>query len=155
MRAFALLAVALLALPGAADPDLYAHKGIAIRGADPVAYFSRGAGEDAVLGSEDISVEYGGATWRFANEANRAAFVEDPTSYLPQYGGYCAYAIALGSTQRIDPDAWHITDGKLYLNYSKRIARKWLRERDDYIAQADQNWPELNRDCVASGGCSK
>ena len=145
-------AVALPAL--AADPDFYARKGVAIRGADPVAYFTLAEGADAAIGDSAITASYGGTTWRFVSTANRDAFVADPERYLPQYGGYCAYAVASGYTAKIDPDAWHITDGKLYLNYSKRIGRRWLRDRDSYISSADANWPDVLAACEAKDRCA-
>lgn len=150
------LCIALLPVSQAlaADSDIYERKGVAVRGADVVAYFSLIDGQDAVIGKDTITAQYAGTTWRFSSTENRDRFIADPERYVPRYGGFCAYAVANGDTARIDPDAWHINDGKLYLNYSKRIGRKWLGDRDHYIQQADQKWPELNRDCLASGGCS-
>ena len=68
-----------------------------------------------------------GATWRFAWPENRDAFAADPESYAPQYGGWCAWAVAHGYTAKIDPEAWSIVDGRLYLNYSKAVQLQWAR----------------------------
>ncbi len=119
---------------------VYAEKGIAIDGTDPVAYFTEGA---PVAGSKDVTVDWNGATWRFSSEANRDAFAADPQAYAPQYGGYCAYAVSEGYTASTTPKAWKIVDGKLYLNYSRRIQRKWERDIPERIASADANWPKI------------
>ncbi len=114
--------------------------GVAIDGYDPVAYFT-----DAkpMEGSKDFSFDWKGATWRFASAGHRDLFAKDPEKYAPQYGGYCAYAVAKNSTADIDPDAWTIRDGKLYLNYDKKIQAKWLANVDDFIVKADANWPKM------------
>jgi YHS domain-containing protein len=114
--------------------------GAAIGGTDPVAYFVE---QRAVPGDPAISLEWDGATWYFASEANRAAFAAAPGKYAPQYGGYCAYGVAQGATPTIVPEAWTIKDGKLYLNYSLGVRQRWNVDRDRYIEQADARWPEL------------
>ena len=143
IRAAAVLV--LLALPRAAaaiDPIYSAGflDPVAIAGADPVAYFTDGA---YVPGSAAHEATWKGATWRFASAAHRAAFLADPERYAPQYGGYCAFAVAGGHTARIDPEAWTVVDGRLYLNYSRAIRAKWAADREGMIARADANWPGL------------
>jgi YHS domain-containing protein len=113
---------------------------VAIHGYDPVAYFEQ---EAAVEGSKDHTVEWQGAVWRFASEESRAKFTADPEKYAPQYGGYCAYAVANGSTADVDPEAWSVIDGKLYLNYNAKIRQQWLDDTAGYIEKADRNWPKL------------
>jgi hypothetical protein len=77
--------------------------GVAAGGYDPVAYFTN---NKAVPGQPGITLSHGGAEWRFANAANRDAFKADPMKYSPQYGGYCAYAVASGYTAKGDPEQW-------------------------------------------------
>jgi hypothetical protein len=121
-------------------PLTYATDGIAINGIDPVAYFTDSA---AVAGSDEYELMWQGATWRFATAANLAAFEADPYAYAPQYGGYCAYAMAdSGELVSTTPEAWSIMDGKLYLNYSLRFRRKWERNAAEYITAGDANWPQ-------------
>ena len=72
---------------------------------------------------------------------NRDRFAAEPEKFAPQYGGYCAYGVAKGSAAKIDPEAWHIVRGKLYLNYSKGIQMKWVDNQVKYITAADKNWP--------------
>jgi YHS domain-containing protein len=117
--------------------------GVAIDGYDPVAYFAEGK---PVEGSSDFEYEWMGATWRFASAADRDQFAADPEKYAPQYGGYCAYAVSQGATADIDPDAWHIEDGKLYLNLNKKVQSIWLKDIPGYITKANANWPKVKAD---------
>jgi YHS domain-containing protein len=110
----------------------------AIHGYDPVAYFT-----DAkpVPGKEDFEFEWMGAKWRFATAEHREAFKTAPEKYAPHYGGYCAYAVSQGHVADIDPNAWSIVDGKLYLNYDADVQKKWKADIPGYIMKADKNWP--------------
>lgn len=126
--------------PAAAVPPIYTGivKGVAVGGYDPVAYFIAGK---PVKGSENFPVKYEGATWRFETAANRDAFLADPTRYAPQYGGYCAWAVSKGYTAKGDPQAWTIHDGKLYLNYDKRVRAIWAKNIPENVKKSDANWP--------------
>ncbi len=131
---FALLFAASLSH---ADTPVFTTGEGAIRGYDPVAYFTE---SKAVKGSAEFTINWNGATWRFASAANRDAFADHPTRYAPQYGGHCAFAMSSGKLVQTDPEAWHIVDGKLYLNYSKRVQRRWLQDVPGYVAKADAQW---------------
>jgi YHS domain-containing protein len=117
---------------------VFAEDGVAIRGADPVAYFTQG---EAVIGSAEFEYNWSGATWRFASAEHRDAFANSPETYAPQFGGYCAWAVSQGYTAPVDPDAWSIVDEKLYLNYDKRIQQRWEEDIEGNIALANGNWP--------------
>ena len=114
--------------------------GVAIKGTDPVGYFTEGR---AVRGSADHALEWNGATWHFASAQNRALFEANPEKYAPKYGGYCAYAAANGQRAKIEPDAWSIVDGRLYLNYDRNIRSRWEADKASYIAAADREWPKI------------
>jgi YHS domain-containing protein len=115
--------------------------GVAIEGYDTVAYFTDGK---ATKGSEDFAYDWLGVTWLFANAEHRDLFAEKPVQYAPQYGGHCALGTAFGeSTANIDPEAWAIVDGKLYLQYSKGGREAWEQDHANRIAAADQKWPEI------------
>lgn len=132
-------AALLLSSPALAAPNVYqTGEGVAVNGADVVAYFTEGRPVD---GNPAFSVQHDGATWQFASAANRDLFAADPARYAPQYGGYCAYAVSYGSTATTVPEAWKIVDDKLYLNYSTGVRTKWEKDIPDYIAKADANWP--------------
>lgn len=133
-----LLATGRFALAGKVNTN---GSGFAIQGYDPVAYFTEG---EPVKGSDDFTATYDGATYRFASAANRDAFVADPEKYAPQYGGFCAYAVAHDATAPIDPQAFTVLNGKLYLNYSDHVRAQWRNDAADFISRADANWPGLS-----------
>lgn len=114
--------------------------GKAIRGYDPVAYFTQGK---PVKGDSDFTYEWNDATWYFSSKQNQELFTANPGRYAPQYGGDCAWAVSKGYTAKIDPNAWYIHDDKLYLNYSKSVQSTWQQDIPGNIASADQNWPSL------------
>lgn len=115
-------------------------QGVALKGYDPVAYFTRGA---PTPGLATISTRVNGVTYRFATAANRDAFMADPERYLPAYGGYCAMGMVGGRKFDIDPTAWRIENGTLYLNKDPKTQQSWLRDVPGNIRKADVKWPEL------------
>lgn len=134
-------ASALYATPALAAKDpVYTSWGVAIKGTDPVAYFTEGR---PIEGSKSFTHRYDGAEFRFASAENRDLFAANPEKYAPQYGGYCAWAVSLGYTASTVPEAFTIVDGKLYLNYSLRVRSQWEADRDNRIRLGDQNWPEV------------
>jgi YHS domain-containing protein len=139
------LALAPLALttPALADKaPIWSSFGssVAISGYDPVAYFTLGR---PTQGSASFKATFQGAEFRFASAANRDAFLASPARYAPQYGGYCAWAVSQGYTAGIDPNAWAIVDGKLYLNYNRTIQERWQGDRANLIVAANRNWPTV------------
>lgn len=141
------LVLGLLGVVPAASADEVVNSsffgGVAIEGTDPVAYFTE---ERPVEGSSEFEHEWMGATWRFASAENRERFAADPERFAPQYGGYCAWAVSQGYTASIDPEAWRIVGGKLYLNYSKDVQRQWEQDIPGNIAKGDDNWPRVRAD---------
>lgn len=118
---------------------------VAIKGYDPVAYFTE---QRAVRGELTISHQWLGAIWRFSNEKHKNLFSRDPVKYAPQYGGYCADGVALGViVMDIDPEAWRIIDGKLYLNADQAAATE-LEEVEGQLEKSKQNWPKLRATLV-------
>lgn len=141
--AFAVIAVALgsfgkSVVAGEINTGYFGN--VAIKGYDPVAYFTMSR---AVKGSEEIASDWLGATWHFSTAENRELFTASPVRYAPQYGGHCSDGVAYGSTTtNIDPEAWRIIDGKLYLNYDPGAAAE-IEETPGQIAKAEENWPEI------------
>lgn len=109
-------------------------------GYDPVSYSTAGA---PVKGNPAITAEYMGEKYRFANAQHRDAFAAAPGKYLPQYGGYCAWAAAQNQLAPGDPAVYKVVDGKLYLNYKRDVARRWEKDIPGFIRAADANWPQL------------
>lgn len=115
--------------------------GLAIDGYDSVAYHLE---QRAVKGRREFRHDWNGATWQFANADHLQRFKAEPQRYAPQYGGYCAYAVAAkNELVDIDPEAFTLVDGKLYLNYSTSIRAQWESRRAQYITQGDRHWPAL------------
>ena len=138
--------LALVGLGHAADersaPVNQSSDGVAIEGYDPVAFFTD---SKPVMGSSEYTYQWHGAVWHFASAQHRDAFAKSPESYAPQYGGYCAYGVSQGHTAPVDPAAWKIINGKLYLNYNKEVQKLFLYDPSSEIEKADQNWPKLHK----------
>ena len=111
-----------------------------VGGYDVVSYHTEVA---PLEGLDSITAEYNGATWYFANEANRDLFVADPARYAPAYDGHCAFALANGRKVRTDPLAYRVVDGTLYMNFSPSIHARWEADIPGYTVQSEANWPEL------------
>ncbi|MGR5063633.1 YHS domain-containing (seleno)protein [Photobacterium sp. DNB22_13_2] len=139
LSAVSLLSLSMTVL--AADIDINADENdLAIKGYDPVAYFTD---QQAQLGSSDYSAAYKGATYHFVDKQNMERFQANPTDYAPQYGGYCAFGVAMNKKFDTDPLAWKVVDGKLYLNLDKSVQKRWLEDTGGYITSADSNWTKI------------
>jgi YHS domain-containing protein len=114
-----------------------AAEGIAVKGYDPVAYFVVG---QPTRGVDAYTYRWNGATYRFSSAENLERFKADAERYLPQYGGYCAYAMSINRIADIDPARWAIVDGKLYLNNNRVSYGLWALDKSGNIAAADRNW---------------
>lgn len=114
--------------------------GLALKGYDPVAYFNASA---PAQGQSQFSAKHQGATYWFVSAANRDAFVADPGKYAPAFGGFCAMGVALEKKLDVDPQAWRVVDGKLYLNVNKDVQKRWLDDVPGNVATANKNWPTL------------
>jgi len=145
-----IVVLAILAGQAAAaqQPAIYTseHDDLALGGYDPVSY----ATDMPVAGIPKWSARYKSAVWRFASQANRAAFVADPDRYMPAYGGHCAWTMASGAFVRGLPSAWIRRGGRLYLFYDDRTARFWEENPDRHIQFADINYAE--RAALAAAG---
>ena len=119
-----------------ADP----HSKIALQGHDPVAFHTVGK---AMKGNPAILAEHRGYRYLFSSEANKATFEEQAEKYLPAYGGYCAYGVSLGVLFPVEIDTWEIIDGRLVLQYSQDVKKKFGEQRDENIRKANENWPKL------------
>ena len=122
--------------------------GVALAGYDPVAYFEQ---SEAKPGTEQSSAEYNGLTYYFSSSKNQILFEENPEQYLPEYGGWCAYAVAEGSKKMApDPTMWQIQDGKLQLFYDDwmtsltgGLKEEWNADPETYQSKADKNWEKI------------
>jgi YHS domain-containing protein len=141
-RLIAALFLSLALTAHAAGETNVDSSGLALKGYDPVGYFTDGK---PVQGKAQFTARHDGATYRFASAGNRDAFVAAPAKYAPQYGGYCAFGTASGYKAPIEPDAWTIVDGKLYLNYNRQVRSQWSSDIPGYIRKADSQWPIIQK----------
>lgn len=144
---FAASLVLMMTAPGSfgKDPVEAVNKtraGVAVKGYDVVAYHTE---SKPVKGVPEFTHSWMGATWQFASAANRDRFAQSPATYAPQFGGYCAWAVGHNYTANIDPEAWTVAGGKLYLNYSKDVQKQWMKDQGKWIAEGEKNWPGLHR----------
>jgi hypothetical protein len=147
---FPVVFYALLLLTSA--PGRSAEPNLAIGGYDPVAYFTDGK---PVPGKADFEYTWHNARWRFASPVHRDSFASNPERFAPQYDGYCAMGLARGAEAHkdtVDPHAWAIVDGKLYLTHSTAALAKWQQNPVENIKQADRDWPSLKHQSVIYDG---
>ncbi|HET6371786.1 MAG TPA: YHS domain-containing (seleno)protein [Candidatus Polarisedimenticolia bacterium] len=140
------LAALLLLLPLSAPmlaADLVNVEGAekrALGGYDPVAFFTDAM---AVKGSPLITARHRGATYMFATEEHRKLFEQDPDKFAPQYGGFCAYGVAVGALVPVDITTWQVRDGKLFLNKDHRVLAMFNTDFEGNVMKANKNWPGL------------
>ena len=140
LAGFRLFSPDMEALPPA---PVFAIDRIAIRGTDPIAYFEH---RRPVAGDPALQAEWNGAIWRFASADNRDAFMAEPQRFAPQYGGFCAWAVAeKGELYSTQPENWSIVENRLFLNFNDDIQRRWQADVPGFIARADSRWPEIIR----------
>jgi YHS domain-containing protein len=141
--------VTSLAVPALAGEQYVNRSGYANAGYDVVAYFDMpeapvGAPQPpAVRGLKAFTATYNGATFAFANAENLARFEADPARYAPQFDGHCAYGVAVGGKVPGNPNLWRIVDGKLYLNISPDVVKRWEADIPANLSSAAANWPRL------------
>jgi YHS domain-containing protein len=137
-----LLAVSTFALAQKKSDNIFQTDAGAIKGYDPVAYFTD---SKPVKGNTAFKTDWNGATWYFASAEHLAVFKADPTKYAPQYGGYCAYGMSEEHKAPVEPEAWSIVNGKLYLNYNSDVPKEWKKKDSDLIIKADANWAKIKK----------
>lgn len=126
---------------GTSSP-FYQEKGVAIKGYDPVAFFTE---KKAMVGDQHIIFDWAGSQWRFISKENLELFKMNPEKYAPQYGGYCAYGVSENHKSPTDPNAWTVVGNKLYLNYSLKVKELWSTDIPGRINKADVNWKTLEK----------
>ncbi len=119
---------------------------VGLKGYDPVSYFNPGHPEK---GSAELSAAFNGSTYWFTNAEHQALFVANPDHYAPMFNGYCAVQVSRGVKYEADPEAWAITDGKLWVFGGKKGEAVFREQTPDIIAKADENWPEVRQKTVS------
>ncbi len=136
LLAFSLTSHAFADVPSTTNADY------AIKGYDPVAYFDV---QKPVVGNPEFTASHGGQKYQFASAKNRDVFTANPDKYAPQYGGYCAFGASRGYKAAVDPAAFTIRDGKLYINHDAKVKAAWEKDVTGYIKLADEKWPTTEK----------
>ncbi len=141
-KTFYLLILCLLTVTAvsAQKSDVFSPGGKAIRGYDPVAFFTL---SKPVPGVDSLTYAWDGTTWYFSTRQNLDSFKTHPEKYAPQYGGYCAYGAAMGHKAPTETDTWSVVEDKLYFNYNQKVKDLWTKDQSSLIKKADQQWPAL------------
>jgi len=116
------------------------RSGLAISGYDPVAYFTIGR---AVMGRAAVEARFAGAAWRFVNPGNRQAFIENPETYMPMFGGYDPMGVARGVAVAGHPEIWLIAGERLYLFRDRNSREAFEVNPEQFLALANRNWAEV------------
>lgn len=142
MRHFILISSLTLYSVSLLGQVVFTKDNVAIRGYDPVAYFSE---SKPVPGNDQYTFIWNDAVWKFSSQRNLDMFKSDPEKYAPQFGGYCAYGMGDGDGHKAttSPEAWTIVDGKLYLNYNTNVQKLWRKDQEVFIRKAVDNWPRV------------
>jgi YHS domain-containing protein len=136
----ALLALFTIVQAQAQKSEIFATGGKAIKGYDPVAFFTA---SKPVKGADSLAYQWKEATWLFSSRQNMDAFKANPDKYAPQYGGYCAYGTSQGHKAPTQTDTWTVVNDKLYFNYNSKVKELWTKDQTALIKTADEKWPAI------------
>ena len=139
-KLLAVMAIALMGIFSTQSANATNTLATAIGGHDAVSYFKDGGPK---MGQAKFHHFWNGAVWFFSSESNRDAFAAEPTSYAPQYDGYCAWAASQNYKRPGDPNVWQIVDNKLYLKVHAGAQKKWRADIPQHIKQGDENWVRI------------
>jgi len=114
--------------------------GVALHGFDPVIYFTQ---NKAQIGSPKFTAMHHGVTYQFVSKEDQAAFEANPEKYVPQFGGFCAFAASVGVKADADPHDFAIVNGKLYVNNNDKAQQLFQKDVAGTIGKAEHNWPEV------------
>jgi YHS domain-containing protein len=116
--------------------------GLANQGYDVVAYHTE---NKATKGDTKFTEWFHGAKYYFASKENQELFRESPKKYLPQYGGFCAYAMSLGKVRPVNPEIFSIEDGRLMLQHTTEAYDLFYKDVSNNIMKADGKWPAIEQ----------
>ncbi len=139
------LLIAFAALVGftvaaqAASSDV-ANSVVGIQGYDLVSYHTS---SKPLPGNGNNVVRHKGVNYLFSSAENKQMFAANPAKYLPAYGGYCAFGVAVNKKFIGDPTVWDIVDGTLYFNLDNKVKNIWVRDVPGNIEKADDNWKSI------------
>lgn len=124
--------------------EIFAPKGLALRGYDVVEYFNN----QKKKGLKDISYQWKNVEWRFSSQKNLDKFKENPQAFEPQFGGYCAFGMSFDYAAKTEPDCFTLYKERLYLNYAKKYQKQWRAAKEERISLAEKNWPRVKEELL-------
>lgn len=152
--AIAIALTCALAAPAAAEDEYNVSTGytldgvsLALHGVDTVALSTLNA---VAPGDATHTVIHDGVAYYFASAISAEMFLADPAKYMPQYGGFCAFAVAIGKKLDGDPRYADIVDGKLYLFVNAKVFAKYKEDPEGTIRKAEETWPTIREAAVGS-----
>lgn len=140
MKKLVLGLMALVISTQSAFAGSYENLAVGAAGYDVVAYFTEGK---AKVGNSNHVVYDDGLAYYFETRENANLFKEKPGKYKPAYNGYCAMGVSKGKKFPVDPEAWRIVDGRLYLNLNKTVQKAWLEDMEGNISEANEIWEDI------------
>lgn len=117
-----------------------AHSVVGVQGYDLVSYHT---GSKPLPGNGNHTVRHNGVNYLFSTAANKKTFAANPAKYLPAYGGWCAFGVAVGKKFIGDPTVWELVDDRLYFNLDNKVKGIWLRDVPGNIEKADATWGDI------------
>lgn len=143
MKVFLIIFISVISSINAQQIDYNTKKGFVANGYDVVSYFNG----NPVEGNKKFTAKFDGVSYKFSTQGNLNTFKDNPTKYIPQYGGYCAYAIGdTAEKVKINPETYQILDGKLYLFYNAwgtNTLELWKKDVKGLKQKADKNWERI------------
>ena len=121
------------------------ERGRALRGFDPVSYFTTG---QPVPGSVEFRTTWNGAEYLFASQAHRDTFLEHPERYLPAHGGFCTFGIVLKKKFDGDPQVWLLRNDQLHVFLNKDVRGKFLSDEEGNFDRVEENWSKIRNKTV-------
>ena len=113
---------------------------LALKGYDPVAYFTEGK---PTQGDAQYEFLFDGQRYRFASAQHRDLFKANPDKYAPQFGGLCAMNLSRGVKRESDPHNWVISNGNLYVFASETGQQNFTKDPSAFSAKANANWKSM------------
>ena len=136
---FSLIILGVFSLQ-AFSAEQYLVNTVGVNGYDLVSYYNA---KRPVRGNGNYVSEHDGVTYLFSSEKNKKTFDSSPHKYVPAYGGWCAYGVAVGKKFSADPEVFEIVDERLYLNLDTGIKKEWRKDIPGNIQKANKNWKQI------------
>lgn len=118
------------------------ENGLILLGYDVVTFHTE---EEPVKGNPKFKATYQGAIYQFASAVNKKIFEENPEKYIPQFGGFCSIAVALGKLSPIQLWTYSIVDDRLLFQHNEKAVKLWEKNVEGNLKKADKKWPKVSQ----------